>query len=208
MKQNITYNWSHNELSPISKRVIIKAAQSALSYNPKRILDIGCGNGYLCQILSQHGIKCVGIDPIPEAIEQAKAIGNAGDFYVYSVYEDVKPKFLGEFDLILSTEVIEHLYLPKKLVRFAKSHLDPNGTLIITTPDYGSYWRNLFISITNRWDYHHAPLWNGGHIKFWSKKTLTRFLTEEGFSVEKWQSVRSIRLPIFNISLICHARLV
>jgi hypothetical protein len=33
------------------------------------------------------------------------------------------------------------------------------------------------------WDHHHSPLWRGGHIKFWSEKTLTQLLSRNGFKV-------------------------
>jgi hypothetical protein len=37
------------------------------------------------------------------------------------------------------------------------------------------------LALANRWDAHANPLWDGGHIKLWSRKTLARLLTETGF---------------------------
>jgi hypothetical protein len=37
------------------------------------------------------------------------------------------------------------------------------------------------ISLLGKWDTHANPLWEGGHIKLWTKRTLTRLLTEAGF---------------------------
>ncbi|MBW4447799.1 MAG: class I SAM-dependent methyltransferase [Spirirestis rafaelensis WJT71-NPBG6] len=178
-----------------------------LDYKPRRILDIGCGNGYLCKILSDNGIQCVGIEPNADGIKQAKQMLPQADFYDMSCYENPLETGLGKFDLIVSTEVIEHLYLPRKLLQFAKALLNPNGILLLSTPDYGSYWKNLCLSLTNRWDLHHDPLWDGGHVKFWSKKTLGKLITQEGFVIDKWEGIRSTHLPIFNVSIVCHARL-
>lgn len=203
--QNLTYDWTADEIPMICQKVLNHAMKSILAYQPQRVLDIGCGNGHLCKMLFEVGIEPVGIDPEPAGIKYAKKALPAGTFYTFSSYEEIPE--LGKFDLISCTEVIEHVYSPRELVKFAKQHLTPNGVFIITTPDYGSYWRNLFISLTNRWDNHHTPLWDGGHIKFWSRKTLNKLLCKEGFSVHKWEGVRSISAPIFNMTMICHASL-
>lgn len=199
------YYWGNIDLHQSCKSVLKNAAKSVLYHKPKRILDIGCGNGYLCKILSDNGVECVGIKPTPEAIDYAKKLVPEGKFYVNSCYEEPSSSNLGKFDLVVSTEVIEHLYFPKKLVHFAKAHLNTNGVFLLTTPDYGSYWRNLMIAVSDRWDNHHTPLWDGGHIKFWSKRTLGQLLIGAGFSIERWEGTRS-RIPIFNMSMTCHAR--
>jgi len=48
--------------------------------------------------------------------------------------------------------------------------------LILTTPYYGHYIKNLICSICNLWDYQFTTDWYGGHIKFWSLKSLTNLL--------------------------------
>ncbi len=100
---------------------------------------MGCGNGYLCRILSDSGVECVGIEPAANALNYVKELVPEGQFYVRSCYEKPATSDLGKFDLVVSTEVIEHLYFPQKLVYFAKAHLNLNGVFLLTTPDYGSY---------------------------------------------------------------------
>jgi len=86
------------------------------------------------------------------------------------------------FDAVVSTEVIEHLFAPHLLLQFAAGTLKSGGYIVISTPYHG-YLKNLALSILDLWDKHHTPLWHGGHIKFWSKKTLSRLLHENGFVV-------------------------
>jgi 2-polyprenyl-6-hydroxyphenyl methylase/3-demethylubiquinone-9 3-methyltransferase len=90
---------------------------------------------------------------------------------------------LGIFDAVISSEVIEHLFDPSALVQAAWARLPQNGVLIITCPYYG-YFKNLLLSLTNRWDDHHQPTRVGGHIKLWSKATIVPFLTGNGFRCE------------------------
>jgi hypothetical protein len=81
--------------------------------------------------------------------------------------------------------------------------LKPGGHLILSTP-YNGYMKNLAISVLNGWDRHINPLWDGGHIKFWSKATLSTLLQEEGFTVERFLGAG--RLPWFWKSMILMAK--
>src|SRR5205823_87599 len=79
----------------------------------------------------------------------------------------------------------EHLVRPRNLPRFAKQLLRPGGHLIISTPYHG-YLKNLLLALTDKWDAHLNPFWDGGHIKFWSRKTLSQLLNEAGFRVVRF----------------------
>jgi hypothetical protein len=87
---------------------------------------------------------------------------------------------------------------------FANKYLMGGGAIIISTPYHG-YLKNLALSVFNHWDKHHTPLWDGGHIKFWSKRTLTVLLEEQGFKVEKIIGVG--RLPYLWKSMVLMATL-
>src|SRR5207244_287039 len=81
---------------------------------------------------------------------------------------------LGEepFDSVVSAEVIEHLYTPRDFARGCFAALKPGGKFLCTTPYHG-YLKNILICVLNQFDNHFNPLRDGGHIKFWSLKTLT-----------------------------------
>ena len=98
-----------------------------------------------------------------------------------SVYDQPPHNFKNTFDIVISAEVIEHLYYPRELVKYARHCLKPGGFLIITTPYHG-YWKNLLLSLTGKMDSHFTSLWDGGHVKFFSVKTLSSLLESEGFT--------------------------
>lgn len=79
-------------------------------------------------------------------------------------------------------EVIEHLYSPRTFAAFIRSILEANGggRFILTTPYHG-YLKNLSIALAGKADRHYSALWEGGHIKFWSRRTLAILLREAGF---------------------------
>ena len=105
--------------------------------------------------------------------------------------------------MVVSTEVIEHLFDPRSLPRFASSVLRPNGHLILSTPYHG-YVKNLALSVAGRWDRHFSPLWDGGHIKFWSRATLARLVSEEGFEIVRF--VGTGRVPFLWKSMVLIVR--
>lgn len=169
----------------------------------RRILDLGCGNGALCRTLADVGYEVAGCDADRRGIELASQARPDIPFRVLGVGDD--PALMGQarYDAVVSTEVIEHLYRPRELPRFAREVLQPGGYLIVSTPYHG-YWKNLVLCLLGKWDRHHDPMWDGGHIKFWSPDTLIRLLAEEGFAVQGFRGVG--RLPYLWKSMILVAR--
>jgi 2-polyprenyl-3-methyl-5-hydroxy-6-metoxy-1,4-benzoquinol methylase len=167
---------------------ILEACRRA---NAKRVLDIGCGNGAFCGALAAAGFEVVGCDRDAEGIAIAAQAVPGARFRIIGVYDD--PADLGEsnFDAVISTEVIEHLFAPRALPRFAHAVLRDGGSLILSTPYHG-YLKNLALSLVDKWDFHHSPWWDGGHIKFWSRKSLARLLVEEGFTFASFQGIGRI----------------
>ena len=144
------------------------------------ILDAGCGGGDFAEGLSLQGYLVCGLDLNASAIAAAQARG-CGQFVVSSVYDRLANRFgVQTFDAVIAVEIIEHLYNPRLFVSRAKEALRPGGLFIITTPYWG-YLKNLALAVTNRTDRALTALWDGGHIKHWSRKTLTALVTEQDF---------------------------
>ena len=121
-----------------------------------------------------------------------------------SIYDLPYTEIGGQFDLIISCEVIEHLFDPKAIVRNTKQLLKPNGRLILTTPYHG-YLKNLALAISGKMDKHFTALWDGGHIKFFSVKTLKNLLTTEGYTNIEFKFAG--RIPYLWKSMLCSSTL-
>lgn len=196
-----TYGWqnasevsAHEYLKPAILRILQRL-------KAKKVLDLGCGNGALVHALRNEGYQTMGCDADAEGIAYAKAGG--GDFEVVSVYDDPGELGANDFDCVVSSEVIEHLFRPSALPRFARQVTVPSGHLVITTPYHG-YAKNLVLSLLNKWDTHMDPAWDGGHIKLWSRATLTGLLENNGFTVTEFHGVG--RFPYLWKSMILVAR--
>lgn len=192
------YGWGHSPphtASYLNAKVLKALAQ----HGARTVLDAGCGNGSLAGLLASKGYDVTGIDASASGIEVARAQFPNLQLEI-GTFETDPP---GEFDAVCSTEVVEHLYSPHLLARYAFGALKPGGILIISTPYHG-YLKNLAIALSGKWDGHHTPLWHGGHIKFWSRKTLTLLLETEGFQIKEFQGAG--RFPLLWKSMILVAR--
>ncbi|QXP84016.1 methyltransferase [Methylococcus sp. Mc7] len=77
------------------------------------------------------------------------------------------------------------------------------GKAIVSTPYHG-YWKNLALALSGKMDAHFTALWDHGHIKFWSMKTLSTLLEEAGFRDIRFERVG--RVPVLAKSMIAIAR--
>lgn len=189
---------------PHSHGYLSSAVLQVLRDHPVRtVLDIGCGNGVLAKDLADHGLAVTGMDPSESGIENARRLLPDARFYCLEVGTDPARIQEADFDAVVSTEVIEHLLLPRQLLRLASAKLRPGGLLLLTTPYHG-YLKNLVLSLFNRWDSHHSPQWDGGHVKFWSRRTLAALLQSENFHVVGFAGLG--RVPYFWKSMLLVAR--
>jgi 2-polyprenyl-3-methyl-5-hydroxy-6-metoxy-1,4-benzoquinol methylase len=165
-----------------------------------RVLDMGCGSGAIASWFHERGCQVVGIDASTSGIEMARKhlpeVRFEQTLITPSLLED-----LGEepFDIVVSTEVVEHLYAPREWADAGFNALGSGGVLIGTTPYHG-YLKNLMIAITNKFDHHINPLWDGGHIKFWSVETLSKLYEDSGFTDLTWRGAG--RMPLLWKSLV------
>lgn len=151
------------------------------SGRPSRVLDVGCGNGSLCGRFLARGYRAVGIDVSESGLAIARAAHPGVRFEMLPADATLMGS-LDEppFDYVTCMEVIEHLYDPQGLLRGCFEAVRPGGTFICSTPYHG-YLKNLAIALLDRWDKHVEPWYVGGHVKFFSRRTLLPMMREAGF---------------------------
>ena len=112
----------------------------------KRALDVGCGAGLLAEPLARLGASVTGLDASPEVIavarEHSAAVGLEIDYRSGDVQQ-----LEGEFDLITSMEVIEHVADPAAFIRALAKRLAANGLLIMSTPNATGLSKLLMITV-------------------------------------------------------------
>jgi 2-polyprenyl-3-methyl-5-hydroxy-6-metoxy-1,4-benzoquinol methylase len=186
-------NSSHAYLLPAVRKIF-----DTLPTRPQRVFDLGCGNGSVSAEISKWGYEVMGIDGSLEGIAHARKTHPSIHFEHRSVYDDLASTY-GQFDVVLSLEVIEHLYSPREFLKTAEALLRPGGFLILSTPYHG-YLKNLAIALADGFDRHFMALEEHGHIKFWSVQTLSTMLRDVPFQVRNIDRVG--RVPALAKSMI------
>ena len=115
-----------------------------------RILEIGCGTGYLLHRLKQMGASVLGVEPGPQGQIGRKKYG-------IEIIQDFFPmsETFGMFDIILQYGVLEHIENPCLFLSSVKNHLAENGLIAVAVPSCDSYIElgDISVLLHEHWSY-------------------------------------------------------
>ena len=146
----VHFTWDQNDLPAIDYRGYIAVTESLLPSAPCRLLDVGCGDGFIAAQLLESGYNVTGVDYSERAIAFAKILVPDGTFHVGDVRELAKQaQWHAQFDTAIFIEVLEHIPPDYHLetIKAIGQCLKLDGTLIMSVP-------SIHIPL-NRWHYKH-----------------------------------------------------
>jgi 2-polyprenyl-3-methyl-5-hydroxy-6-metoxy-1,4-benzoquinol methylase len=150
-------------LGPERIRFYEEVAERCVPLAPRRIVDVGCGPGALLHLLvarlSAKPELIVGVDRSRAGIRRARRLLPEAQWLVGDLFG--LPAGREQFDLVLCTEVLEHVREPRRAVGVLRSMCAPGGRIAITVPD----------GARDSWE---------GHVNFWTEDELRGFLESEG----------------------------
>lgn len=150
--------------------------QCYLSPDQRRVIDLGCGPGYLLWELQRNGFQCLGIDFNPDMIRVARE-----HFHVNAEVRTVEDliSYNSKFDLALLLHVLEHVEDPMNLLRNIRQILSPNGVLVVDVPN-PNYSRLRYIRLKSGLSPGDYP---PHHLTFWSTRAISNALEISDYSV-------------------------
>jgi 2-polyprenyl-6-hydroxyphenyl methylase / 3-demethylubiquinone-9 3-methyltransferase len=144
-------------------------------------LDVGCGAGLLCEPLARLGARVTGVDAAPENIEVAKAHAGQSGLNIFYRAGELTAQGLGQFDMITSMEVIEHVVDPAAFVGDLAAHLKPDGLMILSTPNRTMASKLLLVEAAE-W-IGQVPKGTHDWNRFLTPEELTALLADAGLEV-------------------------
>jgi dolichol-phosphate mannosyltransferase len=149
------------------------------------VLDAGCGSGRLVQTLP----RCVGLDL---SLNKLRFLRDKGAAVVQGSLFGLPFKD-GSFDVVVCSEVVEHLPDGDDPFRELARVLKPGGTLIVGTPDYGRPWWPLIEGLYARL---HPQGYADEHITHYTAASLAAALARRGFEVLESRGILGAELIV------------
>lgn len=165
----------------------------------KKVLEIGCASGRISKRLSENGCSVVGVE-----IDKKSAI-KAEKFCHKVINSDIEALEKLDypnnyFDVILLSNVLEHLHSPPKVLKNLKKYLNKNGYIVVVLPNIA----NIIIRINllfGKFDYEESGILDKTHLRFFNEKSSKNLLKEAGFKITKFDIVPAIPLIYKNQKL-------
>jgi SAM-dependent methyltransferase len=158
--------------------------------SPASIVDIGCGDGAATILAAQvnPGHRIMGLDWSADALRHARSRG------LTLLRAEVEPAGLpiasGRADVVIMSELIEHLVDPDSVLEEARRVLKPGGTLLLSTPNLAAWYNRgllalgvqpLFTEVSLRGVFGRPGSQVAGHLRLFTRRALVGLLAARGF---------------------------
>jgi 2-polyprenyl-3-methyl-5-hydroxy-6-metoxy-1,4-benzoquinol methylase len=170
-----------------------------------KVLDVGCGAGALAEAIGKKGYSVWGIESNIDACKTAKKridqVINC-DLTNYSKIQKILRK--EKFDIIVFSDVLEHIYDPYVVLASYLKFLNVGGKVIISVPNV-AVWSNRFKVLFGLFNYSDTGLMDRTHIRFFTFRTTRLLVESAGCEVHKMDYTPYIvraALPIIKLFLI------
>jgi methionine biosynthesis protein MetW len=167
----------------------------ALMPEGARVLDVGCGTGSVAVIANQNKRNSVlGIEP---DAARAKVAANRGIDAICGYLDRDFIAEKGPFDVIVFSDVLEHLASPDEMLNLAAEALNPAGIMLISVPNV-AHWSIRLKLLFGRFDYTDFGLCDSTHLRWFTRQTIQTLVAAHGFEILDTRYTAGTGLAVYN----------
>jgi SAM-dependent methyltransferase len=162
----------------------------ALPRGPHRMLDVGCGDGFITAGLVSVARQVVAVDLLHNSLVRTRIRANRAQFAQVGT-DGTLPFVAQSFDVVVGLEVIEHCRDPRRFLDEMWRMLKPGGLLLLSTPNYKTFQRRLgFRAVRGLSRFPSFPIhWagegeDGTHFQEFEPAQLEQLLLDTGFAID------------------------
>jgi 2-polyprenyl-3-methyl-5-hydroxy-6-metoxy-1,4-benzoquinol methylase len=170
-----------------------KMVLSMVPMTSSEILDLGCGIGCLGAEIKKQRICTV--TGITNSKEEAEDASRYLDKVVLADLNVLDLSFLGKFDCIVCSHILEHLYNPWGLLEKLRDSLTVDGIIVVALPN-AMNWRQRVQFLRGEFNYVHVGLMDRGHIRFFSRRAAIKMIEDAGYRIINEEREGHFPLPI------------
>ncbi|MDQ1462337.1 MAG: hypothetical protein QOI08_3821, partial [Actinomycetota bacterium] len=151
---------------------------------PSRVLDLGCADGRLGELLRACGHEVTGVD-----LHKSDGVGERVDrFFEADLDRGIPDEVGGGYDIVLCADVLEHVREPRALLQRAQAHLAPHGTIVASVPNFAHWYPRARVAL-GRFDYDRRGILDIGHVRFFTRKSFERIVKSAGLAARRSESI-------------------
>ena len=164
-----------------------------------RVLDVGCGTGSVTVIANRaKGNEVVGVEPDRD---RAEIVRSRGITVQVGELDDAMQRELGLFDVVMSSDVLEHVAASQAFLALLKSSLRPGGILLLSVPNV-AHWSVRAMILSGRFDYEDVGIMDATHLRWFTARSLRKLLQSCGFDVVEMRQTAGTTLPVYQRGLL------
>ena len=160
--------------------------------NPKRLVDIGCAEGFFGEAVKARFPDCEvwGVEPVA-AVAQVAA--TRYDRVINAPLDNAKELPDAYFDVVTMNDVLEHIPWPESALATAHRILKPGGNLVLSLPNVQFLLNVLDLVKRNDWEYKDCGILDRTHFRFYTTKSAVRLLEQNRFQIERVVGINPMR---------------